>query len=420
MAYGRSPFTRDYLDALIERRLRGGNTAPLSSAHPFAAPDTVLRRQPAGGTLDYPENQNAAWDATPVEKKPNLFKGALAQALDSSGQLALAGGLEAAKQGGGRSFGDSFLDALAGSLGTGAKSRAKEKGDAAKQAMDLYKLGLEARRTKAAETSANRGFAPGSETTTQELESQKTFLKGIGYTDPEIKEYFKTKGLGGRGGAGKGLTDLDKVAHALVSTRRAKNLDSAYVMARTILQQPQAVGSVERTELGEDANGNLTQVTRRVQVHRRINPETGMFEEIDDSGNLITPEERQTFMGYPMAGQPRTDAGGEVVVPTYSGGTGGPANPQPTPPGGPVGGSSAPPPAQPMAPVPSHAPMPGMSDTDFVPGPGGYGEQDVMNLLQQAQHPETLRAYAAGRGPGGNSTMIKALAAELLRRMGTQ
>lgn len=417
MAYGRPPFVRDYLDVLIDRRLRGGSTVPLSSAPPFAAPETVLRRQPISATPEvYAEN---TYNSDPIQKRSSPLKEALAQAFDTSGQQALAAGIAAGR--GGQNFGGSFLDALSASLGTGAQARGKASADEAKRAMDLYGLGLEERRTKAQETTANRPPSPGSESTASKLEAERKNLEGLGLTPDEIKQHFMTKGVGGS--KGRGPTDLDKVAQSLVDEGRAKNLSQGYVMARTLLQQPQLVGSVERTMLGEDASGNLTQVTRRVNVHRRIDPQTGMFQLIDDAGNVVGPEERQTFMGFPMTGDTRVDQAGNETVPFYSGGAGGPANPQPQQPGGafavppPAPPQPAQQPAGPLGAVPSHAPMMQQGQTgDFVPGPGGFTEEQIMGLLQDPRMiPETLRTYAAGRGPAGNSTLIKALAAQRLR-----
>lgn len=422
MPFGKAPFMRDALDVLIDRRIGRQNI------------DTLLKRAPGleGGYI--PDFNTPA----PPPRQPSALRQGIAGAFSDTGQEAFGSGIQAGLQQRG------FLPALAAAFGTtlgaGAKlRRAEAAGTEAKALKDREMLlrergvGAQERQAAAAETRAARG--PGTGHVAQDLESQYNFLADtLGWSDEEIDSYFKTRGLtgsGGRagGGGGRGLTDLDKVAQGLVSTGRAPDLNTAYVMARTLTQQPQQVGSITRT-IG-DPNNLWNTTTVRVSVARRINPVTGQFELMDDQGNLVTAQDMTTFQANPQG---------------YAGGTGGPAVAPPQAPaqapvaGAPIAPGAPTTPAAPAAPapmqaVPSHAPTgaappapvapapapavgaapPPMSD--FTPGVQGATEEQIASLLAQAdpnQDREVIQAYAAGRGPLGNSTAIKARAAAIL------
>lgn len=386
MPYGSSPYTTDKIDVLLKRRLglKRGLPAAVEEALNTASPEAEYR-------ANY---------VSPMRQ-------AAAEAMGPIGQDSLAAGIAAGGQA--QNFGGGLLQGLAASLATGNAGRREAAATKAASDLEAKKLGLEERRVAADELRASRepNFNA-TQTVAQKFKDEGDFLRSIGYDDKKIQEYFMRKGHTGAGGTGR-LTDLDKIADGLVKTGRAPDMPTAYVMARTILQQSQVVGSIEKSVMDEDLN----ETVQRVNVYRRQNPITGQYEMMDASGALLTPQDYHTFLATPQI---------------YAGGTGGPANPAPTPPG-PAQGQAPQPaaPVAPMAPVASHAITPGLqaqpvgdqqtqSNTDFVPGQGGFNEQQIMDLLSDPRmQKDTLRAYASGRGPAGNSTLIKMLAAKRLR-----
>lgn len=395
MPFGYAPFVRDYLDTLIERRL-GRRPVPVESVlrsdalSPFEAPS-------------YPVGE-----ASIEPRRPSLLRRAAAEGFGDTGQESFGAGIQA-----GLGQPD-FLSALASSFGTslgyGAKLRRASRAGEEKGDLEERRVRAAERQAKAAEDRANR---PGASRQTRYdvLSDEARFL---GEQGVDTRQYYGTRGLGGRsGGAGGRLTDLDKVAQGLVHTGRAPDLETAYVIARTLAQQPQQVGSITRTV--SDPNNLFNATTVRLSVARRINPETGDFELIDERGNLLTDNDLKTF---------RADPAG------FSGGTGGYANEGPadfsdvqsgsnstapapratTAAGAPAPGATATPPAVP----PAAAAVPG---SDFATNqPGVTEEQIVQALLSPAVDVNLVRLYAAGRGPMGNSTRIKQAAAAALSR----
>lgn len=388
MPFGTPPYIRDFLDELIDRRSRIER-----GYDPNRAVDTAMRRDPMAERIAPPRER--------LMRRQGGIRGALGQAIGTAGQEGIAAGIQAGQETEG--FGNQFLAGLGASLQAGNRSRAASAAQESDRAMQERQFGLAERRVKAEELRAGREPIPRTpaETTAQEFQAEIDALKGLGATPEEIKAHFLSKGSRGGGGSGR-ETDLQRVAGGLVATGRARDMNEAYVLAKTLTQQPQMVGSIERTVT--DRRNPLNTTVRRVNISRRMNQTTGDFETLDEMGNLVTQEDMITFRNEPA---------------TFAGGSGGSLNdqtpPPPPPPSGSGGGTA-------FAPVPSHAaggPSPSPTTlSDFRPGPGqGYSEEEALGILAQVQNPQTLRAYAAGRGPLGNSTKLKMLAAQKLKEL---
>lgn len=299
MAYGVAPYVGSYDPYASRAYQRALPMLPLGELDPLRGlvdesagpPDTTMTRP----------SLTPSW--APARKEPSIWKQGLMGALSPEGQAAIAAGIQAGQRTPGGSFGESFLSGLGASLGTGQQLRYQ------REEMDRQRQ-LEERRAGAMEVAARRQTAD-RETTGEKLQATYDFLKKAGYTDDEIKRYFNTHGAhgGAAGGTGR-LTDLDKMANALFAQKRAKSLDEAYIMARTIAQQPQAVGSVVRIQA--DPEDPYSSTVRRVTVYRRLDPLTGDYETIDAQGNVLTADDMKTFQAG-MNG-------------AYPAGTGGPAN----------------------------------------------------------------------------------------------
>lgn len=396
MAFGTPPYIRDFLDELIDRRSRIGR-----GFDPNQAVDTAIRRDPMAERIAPPRER--------LMRRQGGVRGALGQALGTAGQEGIAAGIQAGQETTG--FGNQFLAGLGASLQAGNRSRAASSAQEAERQMQERQFGLAERRVGAEELRASREPVPRTpaETTAQEFQAEIDALKSLGATPEEIKAHFLAKGSRGGSGGGSGrLTDLQRVAEGLVKTGRVKTIEEGYVVAKTLTQQPQMVGSIERTVT--DRRNPLNTTVRRVSVSRRLNQLTGDYELMDELGNEVTPADMITFRQDPAS---------------FTGGTGGtldqPPLPQDAAPAGVEGGGSAS--AFGVQPVPSHgaggpAPTP-TTMSDFRPGPGqGYSEDEALGILAQIQNPQTLRAYAAGRGPLGNSTKLKMLAAQRLKELG--
>ena len=411
MPFGYPPFVRDYLDTLIERRL---------GRKPIPPPDSVLR---ADAFTPYESPDYPVGADTPVTpRRPSALRQGLASAFSDTGLQSFGSGVTAglAQTGG-------FFPALAAGLGTsigvGGKLRAAAEAGKGKGDLEERRVRAAERQAKAAEDRANRSpAASGHQSRYDVLKDEARFL---GEQGVNTKDYYQSHGLGRGSGAGAGgrLTDLDKVAQGLVATKRAPDLNSAYVMARTLTQQPQMVGTITRTVA--DPNNVFNMTTARVSVARRINPLTGNFELIDEQGNLVSPNDMTTFRQNPQG---------------FAGGTGGPAVAPPPAPASNGPGAAAPPslrqqleqaynvtpPAGPATPAPGAAPatQPPVAPTgqpaaapgsDFQTSVQGVTEDQIISaLISPTADPNLIRLYAAGRGPMGNSTRIKQAAGQAL------
>ena len=412
MASGHPPFLRDALDVLIDRRLkrrylddmRPGGRGPVN-----IPPETFLRQD----VLSPAEQPGPEALADPV-KRPPFLRRVLNRVGSDEGLSAISAALAPQEDEGG--FLGGFTTSLGRGLGATAASRRQRRADeaaasklATEQGFDERRIRADEERARAATTTAGRERT-GSQTRYEQLSDEAKFL---GEQGVNTSDYYKRTGIGGRGSTGR-QTDLDKVAGGLVATGRAPDLETAYVMARTVGQQPQQVGSIARTV--SDPKNIFNTTSTRVTVWRRINQATGDFELIDAQGNLVTPEDYKTFQGDM----------------TFGGGTGGPAN---TPPpelenedqgGGavdirqqieqaynsvPRGVAGAPGAPSTTAAPPPAAPAPATPGSDFVPAVQGVSEEQIIQaLMAPGVDPNLASLYAAGRGPMGNSTRIKAAA----------
>lgn len=384
MPFGKSPYTRDYLDAIIDRRLG-------------PRPDTMLRRD----ALSPYEAPNYPVGQASMSPEPPSFLSRLVNRLRSDeGMAAISGGL--APQSGGGNFFSGLTTSLGRSAGAVGTVRRSNKALTTAASDKERQFGLDERRVKADELRASRETA-GHRTRAEDLSGEYKFLADtLGWSPDQIDKYYQTRGIGGGGARAAGAGSWkDRLALSYLGSGRAKNIDEARMLSENAGRSAQPVGSITKSVMDPNTY-NMTTV--RVGVSRIQNPLTGEFNLIDMEGNDVTPQDLQTFQQNP---------GG------FTGGTGGAVNSPPPPP---------PPPGSGIAPVPSHAPTgaapppavigPAPSTTpnsDFIPGTQGATEDQVIQLLMSpGVTPETIRLFAAGRGPMGNSTRIKQAAAQLL------
>ena len=277
MPFGTMPYASDGLDKLVRRRLEEVLSQRLGNIPPAVS---------AMNTTDSPESQSYGdlMGAPTLEAAPkprgSVWRRSLAATLGPRGQRGIGAGIRAGRES--RGFGGGFLAGLGASLESGTSYDAAQAESAKAAAEDASKgqldeMGTLSRFIKQPSTS---------ETTGQELEAQSQFLKAIGFSDEEIKSYFMQKGVGGRGAGGGRETDLDKVAKGLLDSSQASTMGDAYVKAKTILQQPQMVGQVER--FISDPNNLDNFIRTRLNVYRRYNPLNGEYETVDEMGRPVS------------------------------------------------------------------------------------------------------------------------------------
>jgi hypothetical protein len=360
MAYGNHPYLRDPLDVLIDRR-RGATPPP-----------SVLRQDAIT-----PYESPALPVPGPAPTSP--LKAALVEALGGSGQASLAAGVRAGMTE--SDFGRALLASLAASLGTGASARAAAADLAAKTGLQTRQVAAAEKTAEAAMIRANKQPAEkvGRRTKAEDLAGEHDFLKNtLGWSDQAISEYFKKKGERATGSATAHVTDRERLATSLVASGRAPDMDTARIIAASMGQMPQVVGSIERVMT--DRANPLSPTTVRVTVARRMNQLTGNYELIDAQGNLLNDNDMKTFQAAPNQFQGGT--GGSVPTPSPAPGVNLPAPP-----------ASPAPPAQVQGQVPSN-------------------EADIIAALRQpGVRPDILKAYADGKGPLGDSPSIRAVAA---------
>lgn len=332
--------------------------------------------------------------------QPSYLRRVLARLWTREGLQALGSGLGAASQASGPLA--AFAAGLSGTTGAMTAQEAKR----AAGVLEGRKLGLEERRVAAEERRAARE-ARATEGTGQKLEAERDFLRSIGFTDDEIKQFYGTRGFRGAGGGGGGrLTDRDKLAQGLLAQGRAKSLDEAYIMAATIGQQPQLVGSVTRQIADPEDPFSFT--TRRESVFRRLNQLTGDYELIDSGGNFLTDKDMQTFRSAPagFAGGTGGEAGVGNVIEE-------PPPPPPPPPPGPIGDWRR------YAPqgAPVTAGLPGMAPAPVAPQPSHGGPAEGLD-------PEDIARVRASNNPAVLNQLLAlpttppALKALILQRLG--
>lgn len=291
MPFGVAPFVG--LDSLVSRRLQRQRDSGIQDiATPPFIPDVNL---PQGfPTLGQTEAQSQTNEA-----RPRSFLSRLGQRLTSEeGLAALTSGLQAGSQG--RGGLESLLLGFTGGLQGRYGQRAEQEKAQAQVEKDALTRALEERRVAADESRAEsdriRAMREPTAASTREGESAKlaaelTFLKSLpGITDDQILAHFLAASRRGQAGGGPARqTDLDKIAQGLVSTGRAKDLNTAYVMARTLSQQPQFVGSIVKHVIDPKSIDGFREV--RVNVSRVLDPSSGDYRIIDSFGNELTPQE---------------------------------------------------------------------------------------------------------------------------------
>ena len=266
---------------------------------PYSSLDDILKRRLAQQSIDvpgveYPFPENGI--APPAAPRRRRF---LSEFASRPGAEAIAAGLEA-------SLGE--INPLAAGLKGFSTAFATKYRAAAGEQEAKRRSEIEERRVVAEETRAARETQP-RDTTAQELEAEVANLRALGATDDQIRESLLGKMRGGRGGGGGRLTDLDKVAHSMVAKGLAEDLDEGYLKAKTILQQPQFVGQVEKFETDPNNLDNFIRV--RLNVYRRLNPITQDFETVDEMGRPLTEEDLKTLRTDPGKYQ-----GGRIPAPT--------------------------------------------------------------------------------------------------------
>jgi hypothetical protein len=352
MAFGQPPFVRDYIDALIERRL-GMQKGP--------AADTVLRAGPTSGTVN-------AYDPGPTPQRPSMLRSAAGEGLQYGTEI-LGAGIEAGL--GQRNFGGGLVAGLGAGLqayGRGKAGRAKAEQEAGYKERELRSDEKRASASMLQAVAANTRDNEPKRTKRDELLSTRDFLAEDLQLSPDaVVKYFTEGKSSGRSGGG---TDRFRLATALFQTGKAASMADAEIAAATMLRSAQPVGSVSKVVVDPET---FASTTIRMVVSRGLNPYTGQYELMDEAGNILTNEDMQSFQQ------------GSFVT-----GQGGPAR-------------------QPVEPP---------INSDFTTTVPGTSEDQVLNLLQEAEDPQVLRAYASGVGPLGNSTTIKELAAGLLRELG--
>lgn len=370
MPFGQPPFVRDFIDAIIERRLRAaaGQTGP---------PDTVLRNP-------FP-NQTAY--APPPPKTPAF------NPLDESGQAAIAAGLQAGL--GQPNFGRGLLAGLGSGLSASSKGRAAAKAEAQDLEDKQFEKDIKLRTTKADEIRADAAKTTserepsGHRTKYEDITGTVQALRDQGWSQDRIDKFLEKGGAGGAGG-GRGWkpTDRESLAQSLLATGRVETIEDGRIAAAVMLKSAQPVGSISKVSIDPET---FNSTTTRLTVFRRTSPLTLQPELVDEMGNILTEQDMKSFRQG-----------------NFTQGTGGPeSTPQP-----PLDDASA-------ADLGDEVVGGGADVTDFTPGIGSSltEEQIIQALSDPRTKPEVLRLYGAGRGPMGNSTKIKAFVAQRLQGM---
>lgn len=355
MPFGQPPFIRDFMDRLIERRL--GLQKP--------EVETLLR---SDAMTPYEGPGYATGAASMAPKKPGLLRSAVSEGLSDTGQEAFGAGMEAGL--GQRNFGGALAASFGASVGKGAKLRKAEKANEAEMGMKERALAADEKRADASMISAKKERAPGRTKLGDLQETQDFLMNDLGWDDQQISDYFKRQGAGGGGRGGNG-TDRFRLATALFQSGKAKTMPEAEIAAATMMRAARPVGSISKVIVDPDT---FSSTTVRQVVSQALNPFTQQMELIDEQGNVVKPEELEQFRG----GNFITGTGGEGRQP-------------------PAGNTP-----------------PAISDFQ---GNGTMTEDQVLNLLDGAKVREVIQAYAAGKGPLGNSTAIKQKAAQMLQGM---